>query len=53
MINQNFICFFQMPLLDASLLSGHKQLRVAFMFLSFIGGGYIWQDGEENMPKVS
>uniref|UniRef100_A0A0B6ZMS5 Indoleamine 2,3-dioxygenase n=1 Tax=Arion vulgaris TaxID=1028688 RepID=A0A0B6ZMS5_9EUPU len=42
----------QLPLLDPSQLVGHHQLRLAHLQLSLITAGYIWQDGDQGMPKV-
>ena len=41
-----------MPLLDYRQLSTYKEHCVAFMLLSFIGSGYVWQDGKDSVPKV-
>ena len=41
-----------MPLLDHQLLSGHRQWRLAHTILSFIGHGYVWQEGETQPAKV-
>ncbi|XP_030625241.1 indoleamine 2,3-dioxygenase 1 [Chanos chanos] len=42
----------KMPLLDASLLRGHRQLRLGHLALSIITMGYVWQEGERNTVKV-
>ncbi|XP_007910616.1 indoleamine 2,3-dioxygenase 1 [Callorhinchus milii] len=42
----------QMQLLSTNFLTGHKQLRLAHLALSFITMGYVWQDGETNTTKV-
>ncbi|KAK2165356.1 hypothetical protein NP493_1370g01006 [Ridgeia piscesae] len=41
-----------MPLLEAGRLSGHRERRLAYMLLSFMGSGYVWQEGDAGMPKV-
>jgi len=41
-----------MELLDHTRLQGRRQWLLAQMFLSFIGHGYIWQEGDNNVPKV-
>ncbi|XP_068931950.1 indoleamine 2,3-dioxygenase 2 [Petaurus breviceps papuanus] len=41
-----------MPLLSCHLLKGHRELRLAHLLLSFITMGYVWQEGEKNIPKV-
>ncbi|XP_051896961.1 indoleamine 2,3-dioxygenase 1 [Pristis pectinata] len=42
----------KMQLLGTHLLTGHKQLRLAHLALSFITMGYVWQEGEHNSTKV-
>ena len=44
---------YQMPLLDHERLSGHKEWRLAYMWLCAIGNGYIWQEGDKGIAKVS
>jgi len=41
-----------MELLDHNRLQGYRQWRLAHMFLSFIGHGYVWQEGDNDPPKV-
>ena len=41
-----------MELLDHTRLKGHRQWRLAQMLLSFIGHGYVWQEGDEGAVKV-
>ncbi|XP_036608804.1 indoleamine 2,3-dioxygenase 2 isoform X2 [Trichosurus vulpecula] len=41
-----------MPLLSCHLLKGHREQYLAHLLLSFITMGYIWQEGENNIPKV-
>ena len=41
-----------MELLDHTGLHGHRQWRLAHTLLSFIGHGYVWQEGEDDVPKV-
>uniref|UniRef100_A0A2C9LC41 Indoleamine 2,3-dioxygenase n=1 Tax=Biomphalaria glabrata TaxID=6526 RepID=A0A2C9LC41_BIOGL len=41
----------ELPLLDYNQLSGHRQLRLAHLQLSFITAGYVWQNGEAGIPK--
>jgi len=41
-----------MELLDHTRLHGHRQWRLAHTLLSFIGHGYVWQEGEDDVPKV-
>jgi len=42
----------KLPLLDHTLLNGHKQLRLAHLQLSLITTCYVWQDGDEGAPNV-
>ena len=42
-----------MPLLDHNHLGCHKEYSLALQLLSFIGSGYVWQDGQSNVPKVT
>nr|XP_020835355.1 indoleamine 2,3-dioxygenase 2 isoform X2 [Phascolarctos cinereus] len=41
-----------MPLLSCHLLKGHKEQYLAHLLLSSITMGYVWQEGENNIPKV-
>ena len=41
-----------MDLLDHNRLQGYRQWCLAQMMLSFIGHGYVWQEGDDNVPKV-
>jgi indoleamine 2,3-dioxygenase len=41
----------KMPLLDHARLTGHRQWRLAHTILSFIGHGYVWQEGETTPAK--
>jgi len=41
-----------MELLDHNRLQGHRQWRLAQMILSFIGHGYVWQEGDNDVPSV-
>lgn len=42
----------ELPLLDDALLFGHRQIRLAYMILCFVGNGFIWQEGDDDIPKV-
>ncbi|XP_074143419.1 indoleamine 2,3-dioxygenase 2 isoform X2 [Sminthopsis crassicaudata] len=42
----------KMPLLSCHLLKGHREQYLAHLLLSFITMGYVWQEGEKNIPKV-
>ncbi|KAM9067754.1 indoleamine 2,3-dioxygenase 2 isoform X1 [Sarcophilus harrisii] len=42
----------EMPLLSCHLLKGHREQYLAHLLLSFITMGYVWQEGEKNIPKV-
>ncbi|RUS83670.1 hypothetical protein EGW08_008576, partial [Elysia chlorotica] len=42
----------ELPQLDASVLKGHRQLRLAHLQLSLIASGYVWQDGDRGVAKV-
>jgi len=42
-----------MELLDHNRLQGHRQWRLAQMILSFVGHGYVWQEGDHDIPTVS
>ena len=41
-----------MDLLDHNRLQGHRQWRLAQMMLSFMGHGYVWQEGDDDVPPV-
>ncbi|XP_027721297.1 indoleamine 2,3-dioxygenase 2 isoform X2 [Vombatus ursinus] len=41
-----------MPLLSCHLLKDRKEQYLAHLLLSFITMGYVWQEGENNIPKV-
>ena len=41
-----------MRLLEAGRLSGHRERRLAYMLLSFMGSGYVWQEGDAGVVKV-
>ncbi|MBN3310150.1 I23O2 dioxygenase, partial [Amia calva] len=41
-----------MPLLSVHHLSGHRELRLAHLALSFITMGYVWQEGQEQPAKT-
>uniref|UniRef100_A0A8C5SWQ0 Indoleamine 2,3-dioxygenase 2 n=1 Tax=Laticauda laticaudata TaxID=8630 RepID=A0A8C5SWQ0_LATLA len=41
-----------MPLLSCQYLQGHRELYLAHLVLSFITMGYVWQEGEKEVPKV-
>ena len=43
----------QMPLLETSRLTSHRERRLAYMLLSFIGNGYVWQEGHTGVARVS
>jgi len=47
------VMYQQMPLLDHTKLVGYKQQRLAHMCLTFIGGAYVWQDGEKGVATVT
>ena len=34
-------------------LKGYRQHRLAYMYLSFLANGYVWQEGNEGVSKVS
>ena len=42
----------QMPLLDSTSLSGHKEHRLALTQLAYIACAYVWQEGEKRVPEV-
>ena len=42
-----------MPLLDYTKLTGYKEFTLAHVVLAFLSSGYVWQHGEEHVPKVS
>ncbi|ELU10508.1 hypothetical protein CAPTEDRAFT_200823 [Capitella teleta] len=42
----------EMSLCDHRRLTGHRQQRLAYTFLCFIGNGYIWQEGDACAAKV-
>ena len=46
-------CLHQMPLLDHNKLQGHRQWRLAYTFLTFIGNGYVWQEEDDGLIKVT
>ena len=41
-----------MPLLDHTRLEGHRQWRLAHIWLQFAVSAYIKQDGPMKMPRV-
>ncbi|XP_032085843.1 indoleamine 2,3-dioxygenase 2 isoform X2 [Thamnophis elegans] len=41
-----------MPLLSCQYLQGHRELYLAHLVLSFITMGYVWQEGEKEVPKI-
>ena len=42
----------QLDQLDASVLDGHRELRLAHLQLSLIASGYVWQDGDKGVATV-
>lgn len=42
----------EMPLLQAGRLSGHRERRLAYMLLSIMGNGYVWQEGDAGVVKM-
>ena len=48
-----FSIIVQLPELDYNRLKGHKQYRCAYLFLSAITSGYVWQEGDIGVLKVS
>ncbi|KAM3830449.1 indoleamine 2,3-dioxygenase 2 [Vipera latastei] len=42
----------KMPLLSCQYLQGHRELCLAHLVLSFITMGYVWQEGEKEVPKI-
>ncbi|XP_032085842.1 indoleamine 2,3-dioxygenase 2 isoform X1 [Thamnophis elegans] len=42
----------KMPLLSCQYLQGHRELYLAHLVLSFITMGYVWQEGEKEVPKI-
>ena len=44
--------FIQLPFFDHQRLTSHRELRLAHLLLSAIATGYIWQDGDQGVPKV-
>lgn len=42
----------QMPLLDWTRLTDHRQQRLAHLQLGIMAAGYVWQDGNEAAAKV-
>ena len=42
----------QMPLLDHCRLQDDDERRLAVTLLSFMGSGYVWQDGHAGVTKV-
>ena len=43
---------FKLEVLDTAELSGYRQHSLAYMYLCFLTNGYIWQDGDQGVPKV-
>ncbi|XP_021354490.1 myoglobin-like [Mizuhopecten yessoensis] len=41
----------KMTVLDHTRLTGHRQLRLAHLQLSILVNGYVWQDGDQGVPK--
>ena len=46
------MCMRQMALLDHGMLADDRERRLAHLMLSMIGAGYVWQDGDEAVPRV-
>lgn len=42
----------KLPLLDHERLTTYRELRLAHLTLSAIATGYIWQEGDQGVPKV-
>nr|XP_022315934.1 myoglobin-like [Crassostrea virginica] len=42
----------KLPFFDHQRLTSHRELRLAHLLLSAIATGYIWQDGDQGVPKV-
>ncbi|XP_073675273.1 indoleamine 2,3-dioxygenase 2-like [Garra rufa] len=42
----------KMPLLETHLLQTHRELRLAYLALSMMTVGYVWQEGERETIKV-
>ncbi|KAI0241541.1 hypothetical protein LSAT2_023837 [Lamellibrachia satsuma] len=42
----------EMPLLEVKRLTRHRERRLAYMLLSFIGNGYVWQEGDAGVVKM-
>ncbi|XP_064605266.1 indoleamine 2,3-dioxygenase 2-like [Liolophura sinensis] len=40
-----------LPVLDHTVLRGHRQKRLAHLQLSLMTSGYVWQEGPNNPPK--
>ena len=51
-IRYTYKLFIQLPFLDHQRLTSHRELRLAHLLLSAIATGYIWQDGDQGVPKV-
>ena len=43
----------QLELLDPTRLKGHRELRLAHLQLCLITAGYVWQDGDSGIAKVT
>lgn len=41
-----------MPLLDHGKLEGREERVLAYVLLTFIAHGYVWQDKNHNVAKV-
>ena len=41
-----------MALLDHGMLADDRERRLAHLMLSMIGAGYVWQDGDDAVPRV-
>lgn len=42
----------KLPLLDHERLTSYRELRLAHVVLGAIATGYIWQEGDQGVPKV-
>ncbi len=47
-----YIIYPQMELLDHTQLSGHRQWRLAQLILACLTQGYVWVNGEDDIPEV-
>ena len=54
MFFKNFydFCIFQLPVVQTEDLTDYPTLRHLHLIFAFITNAYVWQNGEQDVPKV-